>query len=170
MHVFIPGRSVAQMACIFYFLLVSMDLLRVGQQGRYSSSLFPANNGTVGFSSLLFCFIMCISTHWLFGVISFSAVSDLENCLRDLFRSWGYFSFFCLTFYGGGSEVVGKFSDRASNAFRKGGSLDVIKLAGCILEIWYSLYLMISFGCLWSCRRVDWSYEWLSGSVIKGNA
>ena len=62
-------------------------------------------------------FTRFISTPCIFGVVGLSAVSDLDNRLRYLLRSWGSFYFCCPTFSRGGSEVVGKFSDHASGVF-----------------------------------------------------
>ena len=70
-------------ARIYYRLLVSATLLRVGCQGGYSSRLYPSNTGTVGFCPLLFIFTRCISKPWIFTFSGFSAVYNLDIHFKD---------------------------------------------------------------------------------------
>ena len=84
MHVFIHSQCVARMVFIFYLSLFRAALLGVVWLGAPPPCLFPAKTGTVGFFP--FFFTRFISTSWIFACAGFSAVSDLDNHLRDLIR------------------------------------------------------------------------------------
>ena len=93
---FIHGPCVAWTVYIICLLLVRAALLGVGQKVGCSSRLFSNKTGTFGFFPLFIYFTRCFSTPWIFSFTGFSAVSYLDNRLRDPLRSEGLFIFPCL--------------------------------------------------------------------------
>ena len=95
---------------------------------------------------------------FFFFQVLFQTPWPLGEKFRTLLRSWGSpFSSFCPTFSGVGSKVVGKFSDRDYDVFRKGAlemSVNLLAFsarAGFVCPFW-SLQ-----GFLRSCLWVVWS-------------
>ena len=93
MHVFINGLRVSRKVYIYFPSLVSSTLQGVGWRGGFSCCLSPAKSGTVGFCPLLIIFTRCISTPWIFAFYGFSAVSNMDNHLKDPLRYWESFNF-----------------------------------------------------------------------------
>ena len=92
----------------------------------------------------------CIWTPWIFAFSGFSAVSDLDNHLRDPLRSWGsLIGFFYISdIFRGGSEVVSEFfsinSARAGVCFSPS---DILGGLRSFRRVWYpwGSPLLVSF-------------------------
>ena len=94
---------------------------------------------------IIYLFIRCISTPWIFSCSGLLSVSDVDNRLRDLLRYWGFLSFFMspMIFWRGLRSGQGIFP------------IDPARAGFSILS-----YL---FGDLCSCCR---GFKWITASLV----
>ena len=129
MHIFLHSRHFNIMVYIYYNLLVSATLLRVGWRGGFYWLLSPSKTGTVGFPPIIVFFTRCISTPWMFDFSGASPVSNLKINLNFLILYWGSSSFFDFSKKFGGSACSWDSSQFFDVSGVLGGLSDVVRVS-----------------------------------------